>query len=95
MAAIENCLAGNCDTFHKYFYLKSLTPIVICSLFSRFLCPNISKKLPKASITVLNTDCEKNNFAEIFVFHRRTGRFVESRSLCLSEFVGCRRKNNR
>jgi len=60
-----------------------------------FFAPISVKKLPKASITVLNIDCEKNNFAEIFVFHRRTGRFVEFRSLCLSEFVDCRRQKNR
>lgn len=38
---------------------------------------------------------KKNNFAGIFVFYRRTGRFVEFRSLCLSEFVDCRREKNR
>ena len=49
-AATETSMAGNCDTFHKHFYWKSLTQILICSLFGRFPCPNVSKKLPKASI---------------------------------------------
>ncbi len=38
---------------------------------------------------------KKNNFTDFFVFYRRTRHFVESRGLCLSEFVACRREKNR
>jgi hypothetical protein len=80
------------------------TAILITNIFAGSLwlqiltCNRILQTSPpplNESVLTCHSACEKNNFTEFFVFYRRTRHFVESRSLCLSEFVACRREKNR